>query len=199
MARSSLVGEALGSRRAHAWMIGEGVDPCRSACRRFQRRPNSSRLASRHERKDRVRQGGESWGLARHLFHESRRQRPNQPDEQPRRRSRTGLVSGRHENRLYERPRRRPGDLSHERRRHNPTNLTNNPADDAFSTWSPDGTRIAFATDRPNGEIFTMNAGGSEQTNLTNDPSSDSMPAWSPTGRRSPSSPTEAATSRSSS
>jgi hypothetical protein len=37
----------------------------------------------------------------------------------------------------------------------------------------------------PNGEVYTMNADGSEQTNLTADPNSDdSFPAWSHDGSR---------------
>jgi len=30
----------------------------------------------------------------------------------------------------------------------NPVRLTDNPAYDAYPAWSPDGTRIAFASDR---------------------------------------------------
>lgn len=46
-----------------------------------------------------------------------------------------------------------------------PTNLTNNPGDDIHPSWSPDGSKIAFSSDR-NGfaEIFLMNADGSFQT-----------------------------------
>jgi uncharacterized delta-60 repeat protein len=43
--------------------------------------------------------------------------------------------------------------------------------------WSPDGTRISFTR---NGEIFVMNADGSNQTNLTNNPAFDSNSNWSP-------------------
>jgi TolB protein len=64
----------------------------------------------------------------------------------------------------------------------NPVNLTNNPALDAEPAWSPDGTRIAFQTDRDGGnrEIYVMNADGSSPVNLTNDLANDGNPAWSP-------------------
>ena len=44
-----------------------------------------------------------------------------------------------------------------------------------------DQGRIAFVSERAgNGEIYVMNADGSDQTNLTNDPEDDWAPAWSP-------------------
>src|SRR3954468_15613766 len=51
------------------------------------------------------------------------------------------------------------------------TRLTNNPADDILPAWSPDGTKIAWSTNRLGGsnyEIFVMNADGSGAKNLTN-------------------------------
>ena len=51
------------------------------------------------------------------------------------------------------------------------TRLTNNPATDGDPAWSPDGTKIAFVSDRDgNLEIYVMNADGSGQTRLTNNP-----------------------------
>jgi Tol biopolymer transport system component len=48
-------------------------------------------------------------------------------------------------------------------------------------SWSPDGTKIAFKrTSYGNGEIYVMDADGSNQINLTNNPADDSMPSWSP-------------------
>ena len=42
-----------------------------------------------------------------------------------------------------------------------PADLTNNTADDIVPAWSPDGTKIAFATFRDgNHEIYVMNATG---------------------------------------
>jgi Tol biopolymer transport system component len=52
--------------------------------------------------------------------------------------------------------------------------------------WSPDGQRIAYASDElavfENNEIFLMNADGSGKTNLTNDPAYDYDPSWAPDG-----------------
>ena len=44
----------------------------------------------------------------------------------------------------------------------NVQNLTNNSASDNAPSWSPDGTRIAFWSDRgSNRDIYVMNADGS--------------------------------------
>jgi TolB protein len=47
--------------------------------------------------------------------------------------------------------------------------------------WSPDGSKIAFASDRDGDwEVYAMNADGTDQTNLTENPADDYDPAWSP-------------------
>jgi Tol biopolymer transport system component len=57
-------------------------------------------------------------------------------------------------------------------------------ADDFRPTWSPDGKRIAFTSNRGgNLEIYVMNADGSAPTRLTNNATSDRAPKWSPDGR----------------
>jgi Tol biopolymer transport system component len=70
------------------------------------------------------------------------------------------------------------------------TNLTNmNPAtnsgaQDFQASFSPDGTRIAFATSRNgNNEIYVMDANGSNPTRLTTNSADDGGPAFSPDGK----------------
>ena len=62
--------------------------------------------------------------------------------------------------------------------------------------WSPDGKRIAFVSARDhngvtsigeaewvNGELYVMNADGSNQTRITNNSADDRSPTWSPDGK----------------
>ncbi|HEU4698407.1 MAG TPA: Ig-like domain-containing protein [Gemmatimonadales bacterium] len=65
------------------------------------------------------------------------------------------------------------------------TSLTDATAYNGYPSWSPDGSRLAFQTDRDgNSEIYVMNADGSGLVRLTDDPAMDQHPAWSPDGSR---------------
>lgn len=67
-----------------------------------------------------------------------------------------------------------------------PSRLTNNPAIDAWPSWSPDGSTLAFDTNRDgNREIYVINADGTGLKNLTNNPAVDGFPpSWSPDGSK---------------
>jgi len=65
------------------------------------------------------------------------------------------------------------------------TQLTSSDAWDLNPVWSPDGSKIAFTSNRSgNYEIWIMNADGSGLKNLTNRPSNNEKPAWSPDGSK---------------
>ena len=60
------------------------------------------------------------------------------------------------------------------------TQLTRNTADDRYPAWSPDGSKIAFQSDRDgNSEIYVMNADGTNVIKLTSNTAEDWTPAWS--------------------
>ena len=68
-------------------------------------------------------------------------------------------------------------------------NITNEKGYDTQASFSPDGTRIAFASNRgnikPNNyDIYVMNADGSNVTRLTNNEGYENCPSWSPDGSR---------------
>ena len=66
------------------------------------------------------------------------------------------------------------------------TNLTNHVGGDFSPAWSPDGSQIAFHSDRDGGntEIYVMKADGTNQRNLSKNAAADTFPAWSPEGGR---------------
>jgi Tol biopolymer transport system component len=64
---------------------------------------------------------------------------------------------------------------------------TDDDADDFGPDWSPDGTKIVFASNRyviTHHDIFVMNADGSGQTMLTNSSKDETWPSWSPDGTK---------------
>ncbi|MFG0260139.1 MAG: TolB family protein, partial [Phycisphaerales bacterium JB041] len=65
------------------------------------------------------------------------------------------------------------------------TRLTHGDAADKSPSWSPEGTRIAFVSERdsPRGELYTMNTDGSNITRLTNNDRYEEVPSWSRDGR----------------
>ncbi len=67
----------------------------------------------------------------------------------------------------------------------NQTSISRSPAADSRPSWSPDGKRIAFVSDRSksnNYDIYVMDADGSRVTRLTDNEGLDGDPAWSPKG-----------------
>ncbi|MBU6413466.1 MAG: PD40 domain-containing protein [Planctomycetes bacterium] len=63
------------------------------------------------------------------------------------------------------------------------TCLTSDAADDVAPALSPDGSRIAFASNRSgNWDIYIMPANGGQAVQVTDDPADDISPSWSPDG-----------------
>jgi Tol biopolymer transport system component len=70
-------------------------------------------------------------------------------------------------------------------RGHPAIRLTTSRADDFAPSFSPDGRRVAFTSDRGgNYDIYTMNSAGRDLRRITTNPGKDAFPSWSPSGRR---------------
>lgn len=62
-------------------------------------------------------------------------------------------------------------------------NLTNHPDIDRGPTWSPDGRRLAFTSNREGSfAVYTMAAEGGQVRRLTHSDETEADPAWSPDG-----------------
>jgi TolB protein len=60
------------------------------------------------------------------------------------------------------------------------TQVTNSPGYDVQPSWSPDGSRIAFTSDRSGlPQIWTMNATGGNLLRITHTAKNEGSPAWS--------------------
>jgi PfpI family intracellular protease len=69
----------------------------------------------------------------------------------------------------------------------NPKRLTENKSSDNYPTWSPDGAKIAFASDQDSSfvpDIYVMDSNGKNLTRLTENKVYDSQPNWSPDGTK---------------
>jgi Tol biopolymer transport system component len=59
--------------------------------------------------------------------------------------------------------------------------ITDDSGNDLAPAWSPDGSLLAFQTDRDgNWEIYLMAADGSNLIRVTNNDWKDAEPAWKP-------------------
>ncbi len=74
----------------------------------------------------------------------------------------------------------------------NKVNLTDNDSENEYPSWSPDGSKIAFYSDRDGGwdgtgfdyDIYVMDSDGSNLVQLTDNDSYDGFPSWSPDGSK---------------
>jgi uncharacterized protein YjdB len=63
--------------------------------------------------------------------------------------------------------------------------ITEGPGDDFSPAYSPDGSRIAFVSNRAgNFEVYLMDADGGNLERLTDSPATEGRPSWTPDGRQ---------------
>lgn len=64
------------------------------------------------------------------------------------------------------------------------TQLTTDPANDVMPCFSPDGSRIAFTSDRDGSwDVYVMSANGGQAVQITSESTHELHPTWSPDGR----------------
>jgi TolB protein len=70
----------------------------------------------------------------------------------------------------------------------NPVNLTKNAAYDGWPSWSPDGRKIVFSSNRAGpvniGQLYLINPDGSGLQQITDGPGSFVQPSWSRDGKK---------------
>jgi Tol biopolymer transport system component len=65
------------------------------------------------------------------------------------------------------------------------TQLTSDPSNDVMPSFSPDGTRIAFCSNRNgNWDVYVMSMSGGQALQVSSDPSHELHPTWSPDGKK---------------
>ncbi len=65
------------------------------------------------------------------------------------------------------------------------TQLTSDPANEVMPNFSPDGRRVAFASDKAgNWDIYIIDIEGGQAVQVTNSPAHEIHPSWSPDGKR---------------
>jgi TolB protein len=69
----------------------------------------------------------------------------------------------------------------------NPINLSKSPAYDGWPTWSPDGAKVLFSSNRSGpaniGQLYVVDVDGSNLQKLTDGPGSFVQPSWSRDGK----------------
>jgi TolB protein len=64
------------------------------------------------------------------------------------------------------------------------TRLTRDPASEGIASWSPDGKRLVFSSDRDGDwDLYLLSLANGAARRLTSDPGTDTFPAWSPDGK----------------
>ena len=63
--------------------------------------------------------------------------------------------------------------------------MTFAPSEDRHPSWAPDGSRIAFASDKDGDfDLYTVDENGENRTRMTNSSGDDVQPDWSPDGSK---------------